>query len=373
MHRFKLAVLGTALLGMLTGVPAGAATSKKPEGQGAARKSEPVAAKKTGNKAATQSAASKSAPKVVAKNSKPVGKLATAPERAPAKSQAKNTKAVPASKLAAAADVDKKAVRRVSMREIDPGKLALYSSSALVIDQSTGHAVIEKQPDAVVPIASISKLMTSMVVLDAKLDMHEVITITDADVDTMKGTRSRLPVGTTMTRETAMLLALMSSENRAANALGRHYPGGLSAFVAAMNRKAHALGMYNSRFEEPTGLSSNNVSTAHDLARMVTAAARYPEIRQFSTTAEAKVELNGRVRDFGNTNALVRSDSWEIGVSKTGYISEAGRCLVMQARVADKPVVIVLLDSQGKMTRVGDANRIKRWMESAGLGSARKA
>lgn len=373
MHRFKLAVLGTALLGMLTGVPAGAATSKKPEGHGAARKSEPVAAKKTGNKAAKQSAASKSAPKVVAKNSKPVGKLATAPERAPAKSQAKNTKAVPASKLAAAADVDKKAVRRVSMREIDPGKLALYSSSALVLDQSTGHAVIEKQPDAVVPIASISKLMTSMVVLDAKLDMHEVITITDADVDTMKGTRSRLPVGTTMTRETAMLLALMSSENRAANALGRHYPGGLSAFVAAMNRKAHALGMYNSRFEEPTGLSSNNVSTAHDLARMVTAAARYPEIRQFSTTAEAKVELNGRVRDFGNTNALVRSDSWEIGVSKTGYISEAGRCLVMQARVADKPVVIVLLDSQGKMTRVGDANRIKRWMESAGLGSARKA
>jgi D-alanyl-D-alanine endopeptidase (penicillin-binding protein 7) len=373
MHRFKLAVLGTALLGMLTGVPAGAATSKKPEGQGAARKSEPVAAKKTGHKAATQSAASKSAPKVVAKNTKPVSKMAAAPERAPAKSQAKNTKSAPVSKLAATAEVDKKAVRRVSMREIDPGKLALYSSSALVIDQSTGHAVIEKQPDAVVPIASISKLMTSMVVLDAKLDMHEVITITDADVDTMKGTRSRLPVGTTMTRETAMLLALMSSENRAANALGRHYPGGLPAFVAAMNRKAHALGMYNSRFEEPTGLSSNNVSTAHDLARMVTAAARYPEIRQFSTTAEAKVELNGRVRDFGNTNALVRSDSWEIGVSKTGYISEAGRCLVMQARVADKPVVIVLLDSQGKMTRVGDANRIKRWMESAGLGTARKA
>ncbi len=175
-----------------------------------------------------------------------------------------------------------------------------------------------------------------------------------------------------MTRETAMLLALMSSENRAAHALGRHYPGGLPAFVAAMNKKAQALGMYNSRFEEPTGLSSNNVSTAHDLARMVTAAARYPEIRHFSTTAEAKVELNGRVQNFGTTNPLVRSDNWEIGLSKTGYISEAGRCLVMQARVADKPVVIVLLDSQGKMTRVGDANRIKRWMESASLGSERK-
>jgi D-alanyl-D-alanine endopeptidase (penicillin-binding protein 7) len=196
-----------------------------------------------------------------------------------------------------------------------------------------------------------------------------VISIGDEDVDGLKGTRSRLPVGTTMTRETAMLLALMSSENRAAHSLGRHYPGGMPAFVQAMNRKAQALGMVNSRFEEPTGLSSNNVSTAHDLARMVAAAARYPEIRFFSTTAEAKLELNGRIRDFGNTNALVRNDNWEIGVSKTGYISEAGRCLVMQARVADKPVVIVLLDSNGKMTRVGDANRIKRWMESAGLGS----
>jgi D-alanyl-D-alanine endopeptidase (penicillin-binding protein 7) len=255
------------------------------------------------------------------------------------------------------------------MMDVDPGRLALYSASALVIDQNTGQAIVEKQPDLVVPIASISKLMTAMVVLDAKLDLQEVISIGDEDVDGLKGTRSRLPVGTTMTRETAMLLALMSSENRAAHALGRHYPGGMPAFVQAMNRKAQALGMVNSSFEEPTGLSSNNVSTAHDLARMVAAAARYPEIRHYSTTAEAKLELNGRIRDFGNTNALVRSDNWEIGISKTGYISEAGRCLVMQARVADKPVVIVLLDSNGKMTRVGDANRIKRWMESAGLGS----
>ncbi|HOI53375.1 MAG TPA: peptidase, partial [Azonexus sp.] len=171
--------------------------------------------------------------------------------------------------------------------------------------------------------------------------------------------------GTTMTRETAMLLALMSSENRAAHALGRHYPGGMRAFVDAMNRKSRALGMFDTRFEEPTGLSSNNVSTAHDLARMVAAAVRYPQIRMFSTTAEAKVELNGRIQQFGNTNSLVRSDNWQIGLSKTGYISEAGRCLVMQAWVAGKPVVIVLLDSQGKATRVGDANRIKRWMESA--------
>ncbi len=257
-------------------------------------------------------------------------------------------------------------VRHVAVSD-DPAHLAIQSSAALVLDQTTGKALVEKQPDAVLPIASISKLMTAMVVLDAGLDLNEIISISHDDIDDLKGTRSRLPVGTTMTRETAMLLALMSSENRAANALGRHYPGGLPAFVAAMNRKARSLGMFDSRFEEPTGLSSNNVSTAHDLARMVTAAARYPEIRMFSTTAEAKVELNGRIQNFGNTNALVRSENWQIGVSKTGYISEAGRCLVMLAWGADKPVVIVLLDSQGKMTRVGDANRIKRWMESASL------
>lgn len=265
------------------------------------------------------------------------------------------------------------AVRKVSLQSFEPGRLALYSASALVIDQNTGQAIVDKHSDAVTPIASISKLMTAMVVLDAKLDLQEVIAITDEDVDGLKGTRSRLPVGTTMTRETAMLLALMSSENRAANALGRHYPGGLPAFVAAMNQKARSLGMTSTSFQEPTGLSSNNVSTAQDLAKMVTAAARYPEIRNFSTTPEARLEVNGRIRDFGTTNPLVRSDNWEIGVSKTGYISEAGRCLVMQARVADKPVIIVLLDSNGKMTRVGDANRIKRWMESASLPHDRKS
>ena len=310
----------------------------------------PVAGKTAGKQAAPMAAANKKVPALAAK--------------APAK---------PAPKMAAH-EVVKPLARKAIIQYDDPAKLAIHSASALVVDQSSGHALVEKQPDAVTPIASISKLMTAMVVLDAKQDLQEVISIGDEDVDSLKGTRSRLPVGTTMTRETAMLLALMSSENRAAHALGRHYPGGLQAFVHAMNRKAQALGMVNSRFEEPTGLSSNNVSTAHDLARMVSAAARYPEIRQYSTTAEARIELNGRVRDFHNTNALVRSEDWEIGVSKTGYISEAGRCLVMQARVADKPVVIVLLDSNGKMTRVGDAIRIKRWMESASLGQgARRA
>lgn len=344
-QKVKSALCWAALLSLGMQVPVHAATSKKP----------PVpAVKKTAvdakvGKARKDTLAAKSGSK----------RLALADNAAKAK------------KLALTEPLHKH-FRKVSINYDEPSRLALFSASALVIDQSSGQALVEKQPDVVTPIASISKLMTAMVVLDAKLDLQEVIAIGDDDVDTLKGTRSRLPVGTTMTRETAMLLALMSSENRAAHALGRHYPGGMPAFVQAMNKKAQALGMYNSRFEEPTGLSSNNVSTAHDLARMVTAAARYPEIRQASTTAEARVDLNGRVRDFHNTNALVRSDTWEIGVSKTGYISEAGRCLVMQARVADKPVVIVLLDSNGKMTRVGDAMRIKRWMESAGLAPDRR-
>jgi len=349
-QNLKAALLVGALLGLGLNAPLSAATKKVDE-QSASKKTAAKAAKKapvaakSADRRSVSAAGKASASKKIANSRESLGVHA---------------KATPS----------RKAVRHVAMMDIDPGRLALYSASALVIDQNTGQAIVEKQPDLVVPIASISKLMTAMVVLDAKLDLQEVISIGDEDVDGLKGTRSRLPVGTTMTRETAMLLALMSSENRAAHSLGRHYPGGMPAFVQAMNRKAQALGMVNSSFEEPTGLSSNNVSTAHDLARMVAAAARYPEIRHYSTTAEAKLELNGRIRDFGNTNALVRSDNWEIGVSKTGYISEAGRCLVMQARVADKPVVIVLLDSNGKMTRVGDANRIKRWMESAGLGSA---
>lgn len=349
-HKLKAALLLGALLGLGMNAPLSAATTKKVE---------QTSSKKTATKGA------KKAPVAVKSSHRSVKHVA---------GKASSSKKVAASRESTAAYAkatpSRKAIRHVSMTDMDPGRLALYSASALVVDQNSGQALVEKQPDLVVPIASISKLMTAMVVLDAKLDLQDVIAIGEEDVDGLKGTRSRLPVGTTMTRETAMLLALMSSENRAAHALGRHYPGGMPAFVQAMNKKAHALGMYNSSFEEPTGLSSNNVSTAHDLARMVAAAARYPEIRQASTTAEAKVELNGRIRDFHNTNALVRSDNWEIGVSKTGYISEAGRCLVMQARVADKPVVIVLLDSNGKMTRVGDANRIKRWMESAGLGSA---
>lgn len=254
-------------------------------------------------------------------------------------------------------------------RASNPGVLAVQSGSALVVEQAGGDALYQKNASQVVPIASITKLMTAMVVLDGSPALQAPITITDDDVDYLRGSRSRLHVGSILSRESALLLALMSSENRAANALARHYPGGMAAFISAMNIKAQALGMRDTRFEDPTGLTSNNVSTANDLAKMVVAAHKYPLIREFSTTAEAMVDVGGREMAYRNTNPLVRSASWDVGLSKTGYISEAGKCLVMQARVADKPVVIVLLDSAGKLTRVGDANRIKRWMESTHASS----
>lgn len=245
----------------------------------------------------------------------------------------------------------------------NPGRLAVHSGAALVVEQGGEVAYYQKNANAVMPIASITKLMTAMVVLDGMPDLKAPVTISEEDVDYLKGSTSRLRVGATMTRETALLLALMSSENRASHALARHYPGGIPAFLAAMNVKAQALGMRDTRFEDPTGLNSHNVSTANDLAKMVAAAHRYPLIRELSTTPEAIVEINGRDMGFRNTNPLVKNVAWDVGLSKTGYISEAGKCLVMQARVADKPVVIVLLDSVGKLTRVGDANRIRRWME----------
>jgi D-alanyl-D-alanine endopeptidase (penicillin-binding protein 7) len=267
-------------------------------------------------------------------------------------------------KVKPAEKAQKKPAKKVADQLHEARQLAVHSGSALVIGQDGGDPLYQKNANVVVPIASITKVMTAMVVLDSIPDLQAPITVSDDDVDYLKGSRSRLHVGTVITRETALLLALMSSENRAANALARHYPGGMEAFLTAMNRKAESLGMQNTRFEDPTGLNSNNVSTAHDLAKMVAAAHRYPLIREFSTTSGAKVEISGRGLDYNNTNQLVKSTTWDIGLSKTGYIHEAGKCLVMQARVADKPVVIVLLDSVGRLTRVGDANRIKRWMES---------
>jgi D-alanyl-D-alanine endopeptidase (penicillin-binding protein 7) len=249
-------------------------------------------------------------------------------------------------------------------------RLNLRSSAAMVFDESTGAPIYGKNTELVTPIASITKLMTAMVVLDAGLPLDEEIVITPDDIDVMKGTRSRLHVGATLTRRDLLLLALMASENRAASALGRAYPGGRAAFIARMNAKGQEIGMDNTRFMDSTGLSSANVSTAGDLVRLVAAADEYPLIREFSTTASHSVDV-GRRRplEFRNSNALVRSKAWDIDVSKTGYISEAGRCLVMKATIASRRVIIVLLDSVGKNSRLGDANRIRKWMEGAGFRS----
>lgn len=240
----------------------------------------------------------------------------------------------------------------------------LASSSVAVIDQATGEVLYEKNANAVSPIASITKLMTAMVALDAQPSLSEILTISEADVDTVKGTHSRLRVGTQLSREEMLRLALMSSENRAAAALSRYYPGGREAFVAAMNQKALELGLTDTRFADPTGLTPENVSSARDLAKLVDAGYQYPLIREFSTSEAYQVAVRGRPQTFHNTNALVKSDQWSIGLSKTGYISEAGKCLVMQAWLNDKPTIIVLLDSWGKLTRIADAQRIKRWIES---------
>lgn len=248
------------------------------------------------------------------------------------------------------------------------GELRLASAKALILNQETGEVLYAKGTDVTTPIASVTKLMTAMVVLDSRQPMDELVTVTSADVDTLKGTGSRLRVGATLSRAEMLQLALMSSENRAASALGHAYPGGYDAFVQAMNIKAMMLGMTHSHFVDATGLNSANVSTAEDLARMVNAAYEYPEIRQVSTTPSYAVEMNGlrRPAEFRNTNILVRNSDWNIGLSKTGFINEAGRCLVMQAQIAGQPLIIVLLDSVGKYTRIGDANRIRKWIENGG-------
>ncbi|WGJ89411.1 D-alanyl-D-alanine endopeptidase [Achromobacter mucicolens] len=241
---------------------------------------------------------------------------------------------------------------------------ALRSSTAYVQDLETSTVIFAKNENVVRPIASISKLMTAVVVVDANLPMDEMLEITDEDVDELKHTTSRLRVGTKLSRGDMLHLALMSSENRAANALGRHYPGGLRAFVAAMNAKAQSLGMTSTRFIEPTGLSSNNVSSPHDLARLLRAASQRPLIHRYSTDTEYEVEINNRTQTFRNTNLLVRKPDWDIKVSKTGYINEAGECLVMLARINGRDLAIVLLDSQGKLSRIGDAVRIRRIVQS---------
>ena len=247
-------------------------------------------------------------------------------------------------------------------RVSDP--LDLNSSVALVMDQDTKEVLFRKNDHAVLPIASITKLMTGLLIAEANLPMDEMIAITQDDVDTEKHSASRLRVGTTLSRGEMLHLALMSSENRAAHALGRTYPGGLHNFVQLMNHKAKLLGMTETQYVEPTGLSSHNQSSAHDLATLVNVAHGNRLLRELSTSRSHEVAVGNRMLQFNNTNSLVKSDRWDIGLQKTGFINEAGKCLVMQAEVAGRKLIMVFLDSVGKYGRQADAERVRRWVES---------
>lgn len=242
---------------------------------------------------------------------------------------------------------------------------ALRSGAVMILDPASGAVLFEKNSAEPMPIASLTKLMTALVVVEAKQDMDEVVSVTDADVDRLKHSSSRLRVGARLPRAAMLHIALMSSENRAASALGRHYPGGQAAFVAAMNAKAAALGMVHTHYVEPTGLSSQNVSTAQDLAKLVVAAQREPLIRAYSTDHDYTIRQGGQPTPYRNTNRLISNASWNIGLQKTGYINEAGRCMVLHATIMGRAVVMVFLDAQGKFARAADANRVRAWLTSA--------
>ncbi|WP_042884834.1 D-alanyl-D-alanine endopeptidase [Achromobacter sp. DH1f] len=343
---------------------AGKAAPKAAAGKQAAPKS--AAAKGTPKAAAGKQASAKGAPKPAAgKKAPPKGGKQAVAAQTPAKKGAagkngKPNKPARGQRTAAAAS----AAMPPPAVSVRAEAAALRSSTAYVQDLATSTVIFAKNENVVRPIASISKLMTAVVVVDANQPMDEMLEITDEDVDGLKHTTSRLRVGTKLSRGDMLHLALMSSENRAANALGRHYPGGLPAFVTAMNAKAQSLGMTSTHFIEPTGLSSNNVSSPHDLARLLRAASQRPLIHRYSTDTEYDVEINNRTQTFRNTNLLVRKPDWDIKVSKTGYINEAGECLVMLARINGRDLAIVLLDSQGKLSRIGDAVRIRRIVQS---------
>jgi serine-type D-Ala-D-Ala endopeptidase (penicillin-binding protein 7) len=255
---------------------------------------------------------------------------------------------------------------QIGLQHVDEG-LELKSSVAFVIDQDTNEVLLNKNSRAVLPIASITKLMTAVIVTEANLPMDELLTVSQEDLEATAGSRSRLALGTQLSRNEMLHLALMASENRAAHVLGRSYPGGMRAFVAAMNAKAGVLGMADTRYVEPTGLSVDNRSSALDLTRLVRAAYKHPNIRDLSTSLEAVVGVGEQHKQtqFRNTNGLVRNPEWEIGLQKTGYITAAGRCLVMQAQLAGRKLILVLLDSAGKYSRLGDAERIKNWLAAA--------
>ena len=243
--------------------------------------------------------------------------------------------------------------------------LKVRSSNAIVVNQNTGEIIYQKNADIKASIASLTKLMTAMVVLDSGLDLDKKITITKADIDRVKRTTSRLPIGTKLSRYELLKVALISSDNRAAFALSRSYPSGRKGFINAMNVKAIQLDMQKSQFQDPTGLDKRNISTAKDLLKLVRAAYEYSVIRDFTTTASENIKIGKRKNsiDFNNTNPLVRKGLWDIGLSKTGFIRESGRCLVLQTVINNEPIIIVLLNSYGKLTRFADVKRIKNWMD----------
>ncbi len=344
---------------------AAAAKMKTVAQKGDRKKGEAVAAKKSRKQLAQSSARDRK--KLASANRSSAQRVAKASD--------KRNGRVAASTQVAKARADRSVIQVAQTPRVSAGErlglrgaddpLDLSSSVALVVDQDTSEVLFSKNDRAVLPIASLTKLMTGLVIADAQLPMDESITITDDDAAVYR--HSRLAVGTTLSRGEMMHLSLMSSENRAANALGRTFPGGRDEFVRRMNAKAHELGMRDTRFVEPTGLSSDNQSSARDLATLVSVAYERPILRDLSTSPSYQLDLGRRTLQYNNSNRLVRNPEWEIGLQKTGYISEAGRCLVMQAKVAGRKVIMVFLDSAGKLARVQDAERVRRWVEAQSI------
>ena len=363
-------------VGLMPAASSYAATKTKPvAGKSAKQKAQP--ARKA---AAKPTRTAKKAPPVAkgSKASRAANAAKAAPRGARAKSSARGARAQATAGYGLRAPKRRAAARlappppRPSFGQLyglhaTDDELDLKSSVALVVDQDTNEVLFSKNPGAVLPIASITKLMTALVVTEAGLPLHESLEVVRDDVDATAGSRSRLQMGTELSRGEMLHLSLMASENRAAHVLGRTYPGGMNAFVVAMNRKARELGMVDTRYVEPTGLSSDNQSSARDLTQLVRAAMAHPIIRELSTSHEASVPVGAKQVQFRNTNGLVRNPEWEIGLQKTGYIAAAGRCVVMQAELAGRKLIMVLLDSAGRYSRIGDAERLRKWIADTQL------
>jgi serine-type D-Ala-D-Ala endopeptidase (penicillin-binding protein 7) len=356
--RFSILVAAVLALSQPLAVHAKSPSAKTEESDSANKKPQKKHVAKSAN--ARPKAKSNAQPKRQAKASK---KRVQTAQKSTVRKQTLAAKRHQQKRLMARAPARLSVGQQMGLHGVDD-PLSLSASVALVIDQSTNEVLFSKNGNAVLPIASLTKLMTGLVVADAQLPLDEEITITREDIDTLKGSRSRLSIGTRLTRGELMHLALMSSENRAAHALGRTHPGGIDQFVRDMNQKAVALGMTDSRFVDPTGLSSGNQSSARDLATLAAASYNQPIMRELSTSPGYRLAVGRKTLQYNNSNGLVRSDNWDIGLQKTGYISEAGRCLVMQATVAGREVIMVFLDSVGKVGRLRDAERVRHWMEA---------